>query len=364
MSVGSAISLATDRLTAPVEGMHRAISARWFAALGPVGAPVRVVHDAVSTIVYQSIRFGASAVGAFVDARAGLATQTAHSAQAIVNGIWGDTLGRHEERLGISLSIRDPHGHAVASDGGLAAAFPAATGRLVVLVHGLFETEQCWEDPAAGGGLGRAIDEHDELTKVAVRYNSGLPVSESGYQLAGLLESLTHGWPVPLESIALVGHSMGGLVVRAAVAAADRDGLGWLQRLDDLITVAAPHQGAPMEKLVNATSWALGIAPETRPLADFLEGRSGGIKDLRYGVEAELTPGVRHHFLAGVVTSDPEHLIGAALGDLVVTTASASDAGGEKPTTVVALGGSNHFAFLDDPRVIGQVMKWLESRAT
>jgi pimeloyl-ACP methyl ester carboxylesterase len=281
--------------------------------------------------------------------------------QAIVNGIWGDTLGRHEKCLGIAMSIRDAQGRWVAPDRSFASAYPTAPARLVVLIHGLCETERRWDDPAAGRSLGSSIDDHDELTKVAVRYNSGLPIHESGNQLAALLESLTHDWPVPVESVALVGHSMGGLVARAAIVAADRNGHRWIQHLEDVITVASPHQGAPLERLAYATSWALGIASETRPLAEFLEGRSGGIKDLRYGAkDASLAPGIRHHFVAGAVTSDPQHPLGAAVGDLLVTTASAKGGRSTEPTSIVVVGGTNHFSVLDDPRVIDQVMAWLD----
>ena len=49
-----------------------------------------------------------------------------------------------------------------------------------------------------------------------MRANSGLPLAENSVDLAGILTGLVQEWPVPVRRIALVGHSMGGLVVRGA----------------------------------------------------------------------------------------------------------------------------------------------------
>ena len=126
-------------------------------------------------------------------------------------------------------------------------------------------------------------------------------------------------------------------------------------------------------------AWALALAPDTRPLADFLNGRSGGIKDLRFGSVGEddwsgtdpdallrntvgdhpLPSGVRHHFLAGVATADRAHPLGGAVGDLVVRASSASGRRNLRPTSVVVLGGVRHLDLPRDPRVVERVMAWL-----
>ena len=63
MSLGCAVSLAAERIVMPVERMHHAIARPWFAALGTLGKPVQLAHDAISRMVYGSIRFGAVVVG-------------------------------------------------------------------------------------------------------------------------------------------------------------------------------------------------------------------------------------------------------------------------------------------------------------
>lgn len=382
MSLGSVIALATDRLVEPVEAMHRAITGRWFAAFGASTGPVRTIHDALAGTVYGSVRIGGAAVGLSLDhARAD--GGTADAAHAFVNGLWGDALGRHEDRLGISMGIRDRHGVPVTIGPELGTVFPAATGRLVVLVHGLTKTETCWSGTEKQRGLIERLHEHPALTPISIRYNTGLRISDNGIELSALLEELRTKWPVPVQSIALVGHSMGGLVIRSACVEARAAGHAWIDDLDDVVALASPHRGAPLEKFVNVAAWALGVAPETRPLADFLNSRSVGIKDLRFGAIVEedwwgtdqdallcdtvgdhsLPPSVNHHFLAGVITADPAHPVGVLTGDLMVRTASGTGEQRLEPTNVAVLGGVSHFDLLHDPRVIGSVMAWITPQA-
>ncbi len=379
MTFGSAIALATERIVEPIEGMHRAIARRWFAPFGSGAKPVRVVHDAISSVVYGSVRSGGTAVGIALDVGKPVDRATADSVQALVNGLWGDSLGRHEDRLRISMGIRDQQGSPVAIDPDLTVAFPGASGSLVVLVHGLCETEQCWQGTGAKRGLGSAIADHPALTPVSIRYNTGLRVSVNGSRLSSLLEEVHAAWPVPVQSVALVGSSMGGLVVRSALASGRAAGHSWIEDVVDVVTVGSPHRGTPLEKAVNVMAWGLGIAPETRPLADFLNTRSVGIKDLRFGAVADedwkgidpdalmtdtvgdhfLPRDVRHHFVAGAITADPRHPVGVVMGDLVVRAASGIGAPRLDPTSAVVIGDVSHFALLREPVVIDFVMGWL-----
>jgi len=344
MLVADSITLATRRVVAPIQGMHRVISARWFGAAGQAATPVKRVHDAVSDVVYGSIRVGGAAVGHILDSRIPDTSPTSESVQSVVNGLWGDALGRYGGQLEIPMSVRDRSGASVVLPTDLGGAFPDATGHLVVLVHGLVETGRCWEGSEDEPGLVETLGAHPLLTPVAIRYNSGLRVSDNGDQLASLLEELRADWPAPVESISLVGHSMGGLVIRSACGIAASSDLRWLRDVRDVVTLGTPHRGSPLEKAANVAAWALAFAPDTRPLADFLNGRSGGIKDLRFGSVGEddwrgtdpdvllsntvgdhpLSSGIRHHFVAGVATADPAHPFGAAVGDLVVRANSAT----------------------------------------
>jgi pimeloyl-ACP methyl ester carboxylesterase len=360
--LGRSAAFAVERLVAPVEGMHRAINRRWLEPLGASGVP-----DAAVAGVYASIRAGARFVGAGVDATDTVGSETVDGFQAVVNGLWGDAFHGGTSRLEIPMGIRDADG------------LSHPTGRVVVLVHGLFETERCWRGREDAPGLADLLDDHHALTPISIRYNSGLRVSDNGERLAALLEEVLSEWPVPIESIALIGHSMGGLVIRSACTAAQSAGHVWIDDLDDIVTVAAPHRGSPLEKAANVAAWGLGFARTTRPLADFLNGRSVGIKDLRFGAIVEddwegtdpdallrntvgdhhMPAGVVHHVVAGVTTSDPTHPVGVVVGDFVVRTGS-STAGLQADTVNVAIhGGRNHFNLVGDPEVIERVLNWL-----
>jgi pimeloyl-ACP methyl ester carboxylesterase len=369
MSLGSTIAYATDRIVRPVEGMHRAISRPWFAAVGLLGRPVQLVHDAISGVVYEAIRFGSAVIGKGIDARGGISQSTADTAQAVVNGLWGDALARDGHRLAMPMSLRDPKGAEIPSGGLPDKALPTATGRLVVLVHGLIKTDRCWRGTEAKPGLIRSLENRDDITPVAVRYNTGLPIAANGARLASLLEEVHSDWPVPIQSIALVGHSMGGLVVRSAHAAGIRAGHIWADHLSDIVTIGTPHRGAPLEKMVNFAASGIGVAPQTRPVAEFLNTRSQGIKNLRYGMTGHdsnpmpspPTPPseVKHHLVAGVVTSHPGHPIAAIVGDLMVRPASSTSIRQLDPIDVVVLGGVTHSELLYDPAVIDHVLGWL-----
>lgn len=88
---------------------------------------------------------------------------------------------------------------------------------------------------------------------------------------------------MPIEEILLVGHSMGGLINRSACHYGLEQDRRWVGRVRNVVTLGAPHLGAPLEQAAARAGVALRYTPESRPLADALAQRSVGIKDLRYG---------------------------------------------------------------------------------
>jgi pimeloyl-ACP methyl ester carboxylesterase len=55
--------------------------------------------------------------------------------------------------------------------------------------------------------------------------------------LAALLEELVRAWPVDVRQIALVGHSMGGLVARSAAYQADQHDHEWGGRVGHIVSL-------------------------------------------------------------------------------------------------------------------------------
>jgi triacylglycerol esterase/lipase EstA (alpha/beta hydrolase family) len=397
---GDLLALTVARVTAPVEGMHRAIAHRWLGWTLWAGVPGWRMYDALVAEAYEAIRLTGSMLGTAIGLGATIArgneelrvfsqSRMGSQVQAAINAVWGDELERSRNELRIEMGLRDSRGNPVDIDSADSAeCVPSAPSTVVVLVHGLGQTERCWMGNGSRAetaiGLAEQLTTDRSFTPVLVRYNSGRHVSENGVELARLLEHLCRSRPTPIDRIALVGHSMGGLVIRSACHVGQVAGHAWVDKVGDVVTVASPHLGAPLEKAMNVLSWGLRIAPESRALADFLDVRSDGIKDLRFGAIVEEDwlgaepdamlhntvgtvpplPGVAHHFVAAVVTSDPTHPVGVLMGDLMVRAASSTGRGKRRrieATHVRVLGGRRHFDLLHDREVIDQVLTWLTS---
>src|SRR3954454_7111875 len=130
---------------------HDAISGRVFGALGPLGVPVRVVHDAAAHGAYRGVRgglralFHAAASVARPGGRPPSATPVGAGVIAAVNGLWGDALERDGSPLAVEMAIR-VDGEPVAPEHFDPGPCP------VVFLHGLGETEFAWGLGGAPGG--------------------------------------------------------------------------------------------------------------------------------------------------------------------------------------------------------------------
>lgn len=369
------VALATERLTTPVEGVHHAVSDRWLGFTGRAKTPLRHLARQFTAPIYSVIRHSGVAVGeallAAASTRIGSTRMPAlwesprgSGVQSFFNGLWGDELERQNSPLSISMGVRSSNGHTVATDQeGLRRAFPEAKARISVLIHGLGDHERAWlQEEDSGDSLSDMLASHS-FTPVLIRYNSGRRVSENGLALSTLLEQIDRNWPIPLDEISLVGHSMGGLVARSAIHAARRAGHSWYRLASHIVTLGSPHLGAPQEQGVHLASKSLGLISESRPLAKFIDQRSDGIKNLRTGDIGDENEGVgdtQLHFMAGTVSS---HSLISQLGDLVVPTYSATGRGSRRrvdSSDIRVMSGRNHRALLHDPEVHAQILSWLE----
>jgi pimeloyl-ACP methyl ester carboxylesterase len=191
---------------------------------------------------------------------------------------------------------------------------------------------------------------------------------------------------VVVDEIVLVGHSMGGLVVRSACHYGERSEEPWVADVRHVFCLASPHLGAPLEKAANVAGWALGHLPETRPFARIVNGRSEGIKDLRFGYLVEedwkdadpdaLLENNRHHipflstatyyYVSATLSRDPHHPLGQLVGDLLVRFPSATGEGAKGERIPFHIdnghhaGGLTHFHVLNDPDIYGQINAWLD----
>lgn len=204
---------------------------------------------------------------------------------AALNGVLGDRLAETANPLAISMRLRHQGQPLLLEAQALAARLPNATGKLLVVVHGLCMNDLQWNSAAAGGfkGHGEQLARELGYTPVYLHYNTGLHTSDNGEQLAGLLQQLVKAWPQPVESITLLVHSMGGLVARSACHQAAEAGYSWLAQLKAMVFLGTPHHGAPLERLGSWVDGVLGGNIVTKPFAKIGQVRSAGITDLRHG---------------------------------------------------------------------------------
>ena len=389
--------LAFDELGGAVGGIgsiHRGIAGRVFSAIGPPGRLVERSHDAISATAYGAVRgtfeAGGWAAAAALQARRGgsplSVTPRGATVLGALSGLIGDELERQDSPLQQRMAVRSAGRVVPPEHGALATAFPAASGRLVVLLHGLMETEHAWGLGARreGGTYGSRLTVDLGFTSVYVRYNSGRHISENGRSLAELLEAVTGAWPVKIEEIALIGHSMGGLVARSAGHQAAEVGMEWVHDLRWIVSLGTPHMGAPLAQAVHYAGAALSALPETRPFGAFLRRRSGGIRDLRQGSlvdedwrdrdpdalkavacrELPLIGGVTHCFVSATITRSERHPVGRLLGDALVLTPSASGGGRSRRIAFQEgrhVGQAHHIALLNHPVVYEQLREWLST---
>ncbi len=401
---------AVEETTDLVERTHASVaerSVRPFAVVEPlatVAGAVRGTHDITAKVVYKTIRAVTRGVKRLVDAGAapfagttsgGLDTPLRSDAkgrlswwmdhtEGMLNGLVGDHLNKRRNGLDLGMSLRHQGCLVPVERAVLKQAFPNATGKLCVFVHGLKCTEWVWSteaerfygDPAAN--FGTLLKADLGFTPFYVRYNTGRHVSENGRLLSTLLTQLIEAYPREVEEIVLVGHSMGGLVVRSAAHYGQARGEPWMRELRHIFCLGTPHLGAPLPKATNLVSNVLGTfeTAGTQVPAQILNARSAGMKDLQFGYTLDeewqdkdpgtlladhrrsvpFVDGVGYYAIAATLTRDPAHPMGHLLGDWLVRPRSAAGHASEPARripfrSVRIFNGMNHFHLANHPDV-------------
>lgn len=386
-----AARLATDATTGLadlVEAMHERI-----ARLPGTGGTLDGRTGGISGLVYKTIRGVTRVAGGSLDALLGAVAPALGTyaeggeRDAIVsalNGVLGDYLLASGNPLALPMLLRSGGATLPMEPEALAAALPAAGPRLLVLAHGLCMNDRQWL--RNGHDHGAALARDAGWTPVYLRYNSGLHVSINGHAFAQQLERLLAAWPVPLQRLAVVGHSMGGLVTRSALHAAMQAGMPWPKRMDDLIFLGTPHHGAPLERAGHWVDLVLGATPYAAPFARLGRVRSAGITDLRHGLLLDedwvgrdrfarggdrrqpvpLPAGVRCGAIAASLGAQGGTLKEKLLGDGLVPLDSALGRHAD-PARALAFAadrqwvgyGMNHLDLLDRAEVYAQLKEWL-----
>ena len=317
---------ATTGVTEVVEAMHRRI------ASGPavLGSPLAFPASVVTSIAYGNVRFVTRWVGKLGDQLLGelepLLGASAPGAErdavvAALNGVLGDWLQRTQSPLALSMRLR----------------MEGSGPRALVLVHGSSMNDRQWL--RRGHDHGQALARDAGWVPVYVLYNSGLSIAENGRLLAERLSELSE-----VSEVAILAHSLGGLVARSACHVAEAAGLPWRKRLRSLVTLGTPHRGAPLERYGGLFEALLEFSSYSAPLARLGKIRSAGVTGMRYGLDLPLPVGVGCYAIA-------------AGKDRLVPVASAH--GAFLPAHCSVVPGAGHLDLLSSPEAYDAIRRAL-----
>jgi pimeloyl-ACP methyl ester carboxylesterase len=339
-------------LASLVEAMHAHIaSPPWLSGFD--GATVADERTrGLTGLIYETVRGATHMVGGSTEALLGwLAPALAASdprqpprpereaVLAALNGVFGDHLAATDNSLAVTMALRRSGRPLPLERLALRSTLSDATPKVLVLLHGLCMSDLQWQ--RAGHDHGEALARDLGYTPVYLHYNSGLSISTNGRILALLMERLYDAWPMPIQRLSMLGHSMGGLVARSAIhygALMQRGAMRWPGRVNDLLCLGTPHQGAPLERVGHGVDLLLGAAPYAAPLARLGKLRSAGINDLRLGnilstpsgddgthrcIQVDLPNGTRCFAMAASLGPPAGSLKSKFLGDGLVPVASA-----------------------------------------
>jgi triacylglycerol lipase len=321
---------------------------------------------------------------------AGSASQWAASGVSILNGMFGDYLHQHQNGLAIDMAFMHLGKQLTLNREGLYSAYPLLSGKLCIFIHGLCCNEGSWIFPAEaeiesenapGISYGSLLQAELGYIPLYLRYNTGRALADNGELFARLLGELIAVYPIAVEQIVLIGHSMGGLIIRSACEVASRRGAesdaAWLASVRKAFYLGTPHEGADLEKLTHAAAAILDAVPNsiTRVIGDALNLRSQGIKNLRDaqalrpegGGESDSTPWlgqVQHYLIAGTLHEDPQHVVSQLFGDGLVRVPGAVAQGMEGNASlpeehIKVFPGVHHMALAHDRTVYNQIRQWL-----
>jgi hypothetical protein len=301
---------------------------------------------------------------------------------AALNGVMGDQLAHTHNPLATPMTLRY-QGRALNLHA--LPAMPAATGKVLLLIHGLCMNDLQWQTSVTDDGKpqsdhGATLAAELGYTPMYLRYNTGLHTSQNGHELASMLEQLLAKWPVPVEEFTVVVHSMGGLLIRSAVHYAQRDGLRGPHNLN--IVFLASHHGAPLERAATVdVIWQHAVQQalcQAGPVAQ------RGFTDLRWhrwtptaghdvsnasptAASPPLPLGVACYAVAATAAGKRSPLADRVIGDGLVPLASAL---GQHPDPIRQLNfakanqtivyRTHHMELLHSPTVTQQLLIWLK----
>jgi len=380
---------ATIGITDLVEAMHRRVVHPPFLP----STPIQHLITNIANITYNNIRWSTRFIGNGADNALGKfasvsrkieATDKREAMRSVLNGVIGDYLEKNENPLQISMQFRHQAKAIYLDKKNLEKTYPKINGKILLMVHGSCLNDIQWTRKDHNHGATLAKELHK--TPIYLHYNSGLHISTNGQSFNELLEKLVLHWPVPIEELTIISHSMGGLVSRSALHYGQQHQKSWIKHLKKIIFLGTPHHGSPLEQAGNYLDAILEAVPYAKPFARLGKIRSAGVTDLRYGnlldedwqnddrfeiqgdkrQKVSLPKLVECYSIAAVTGKEIKSGTSQMLGDNMVGVKSAlgqhnnpaKDLNFKKENTWIAY-ENNHLDLLNDPKIYNRIKKWM-----
>ena len=380
---------ATIGITDLVEAMHKRVVHPPFLP----STPIQHLITNLAGITYKNIRWSTRFIGNGADKALGQfasalgeieALDEREAIRSVLNGVIGDYLEKNENPLKINMQFRHQAKAISLDKESLEKAYPTINGKILLMVHGSCKNDISWTRKEHNHGTALAKELHK--TPIYLHYNSGRHISTNGQNFNELLEKLVLHWPVPIEELIIIGHSMGGLVSRSALHYGQQQQKSWTKHLKKMIFLGTPHHGAPLEKAGNYLDVVLEAVPYAKPFARLGKIRSAGVTDLRYGnlldedwqdndrfkmqgdqrQNISLPEQIECYSIAGIARKSADSASSQLLGDNMVSVKSAlgqhkdptRNLNFKKENTWIAY-ESTHSDLLSNPKIYSIIKKWM-----
>ncbi len=307
---------------------------------------------------------------------------------SILNGVVGDRL--QNTPLGIEMGFYHQNKRINVDKNSLLELFndenTLFSPKICVLIHGVTDSEMTWKFPDKSD-YGSLLAQDFQYTPLYLRYNTGRHISDNGQGLATILEELYQNYPIEIEEISIIAHSMGGLVTHSACHYAQVNTLDWALKMKSIFLLATPHLGSFLERFANVTTNILEKVPNwhTRLVGKFINLRSAGIKDLRYGYLTEadwknqdpdkllknnktppqMLPNAAYYVISARLTEKEKHWISQLFGDILVSKKSATASSKNiaefnfPPENHFELAKTYHFQLQNSAKVYEKIKSWV-----
>lgn len=277
---------ATVGVTDIVEAVHKQIVHPPFLP----STPIQKLIISIASITYKNIRWSTLFIGKSLHNILEQLTPTIGNLKAsdkkevilsALNGVIGDYLEEKENPLKINMQFRFQSKVLKIEAESLKTTYPTIHGKILLMIHGSCMNDIQWT--RKNHNHGEILSKELNKTLVYLNYNSGKHISSNGQNLNDSLEKLIKNWPVPVEELTIVAHSMGGLIARSALYYGQQLEKNWIKYLKKMVFLGTPHHGSHVERTGNYLDIILEAIPYAKPFAKLGKIRSAGVTDLRYG---------------------------------------------------------------------------------